>query len=157
MAVENRTWGAERIRGELRKLGIRVANRTIQLHIRIVRPPTDGQRWRTFLKNQTVWACDFLQVYDVWFRPIFAFFIVDVNSKRVVQVAVTRARTQQWTAQQLWNATPFRDGPRFIIRDRDDKFGPDFDRAAAGAGHARDFWEVCGESGGLHHDYRTAA
>jgi hypothetical protein len=63
--------------------------------------------WATFLRNHTVWACDFLQVYDVWFRPIFAFFIIDVNSKRVVHVAVTRAPTQEWTAQQLWNVTPF--------------------------------------------------
>ena len=73
MAVENRTWGAERIRGELLKLGIRVTKRTIQRHIRAVRPPGDGQRWRTFLRNYTVWACDFLQVYDIWFRPVFAF------------------------------------------------------------------------------------
>ena len=32
------------------------------------------------------------------------------------------------------NATPFGVGPRFIIRDRDDKFGRDFDRAAQGVG-----------------------
>jgi transposase InsO family protein len=96
--------------------------------------PRGGQSWRTFLRNHTVWACDFLQVYDVWFRPIFAFFIVDVNNKRVVHVAVTRAPTQAWTAQQLRNATPFGHGPQFIIRDRDDKFGAAFDRVAKGAG-----------------------
>jgi hypothetical protein len=73
MAIDNRTWGAERIRGELLKLGIRVAKRTIQRHIRTVRPPGDGQRWRTFLRNHTVWACDFLQLYDVWFRPCSRF------------------------------------------------------------------------------------
>jgi hypothetical protein len=32
-----------------------------------------------------------LQTYDVWFRPIFAFFVIDVNAERVVHVAVTRA------------------------------------------------------------------
>jgi transposase InsO family protein len=37
-------------------------------------------------------------------------------------------------AQQLRNATPFGEGPRFLIRDNDDKFGVDFDRAAKGAG-----------------------
>jgi hypothetical protein len=84
MALENRTWGAERIRGELLKLDIRAAKRTIQRQIGAVRPPGDGQRWRTFLRNHTTWACDFLQVYDVWFRSIFAFFIVDVNTKRIV-------------------------------------------------------------------------
>ena len=65
---------------------------------------------------------------------IFAFFIVDVYTKRVVHVAVTRAPTQGWTAQQLRNALPFDGGPQFIIRDRDDKFGAEFDRVAKGAG-----------------------
>jgi hypothetical protein len=63
MASSNATWGAERIRGELLKLGIRVAKRTIQKYIRAVRPaaPPRGQRWHSFLRNHTVWACDFLQ------------------------------------------------------------------------------------------------
>ena len=134
MARDNRTWGAERIRGELLKLGVRVAKCTIQRHIRAVRLPGDGQRWRTFLQNHTVWACDYLQVYDVWFRPLFAFFVINVNSKEVVHVAVTREPTERWTAQQLRNITPFGTGPQFIIHDRDAKFGADFDRAAKGAG-----------------------
>jgi len=134
MARENRLWGAERIRGELLKLGIRVSKRTIQRHLRAPRPPGDGQSWRTFLQNHTVWACDFLQIYDLWFLPIFAFFIVDVNTKRVVHVGVTRSPSRTWVAQQLRNAAPFGECPQFIIRDRDSKFGADFDRAARGAG-----------------------
>ncbi len=97
MAVENRLWGAERIRGELLKLGIRVAKRSVQKYMRQARPPTrsDGQGWRTFLRNHSVWACDFLQTYDIRFRPIFAFVIVDVNTKRVLHIAATRAPTQE--------------------------------------------------------------
>jgi transposase InsO family protein len=52
----------------------------------------------------------------------------------VVQVGVTREPSRAWVARQLRNATPFGDGPRFILRDRDDKFGPDFDRAAQAIG-----------------------
>ena len=111
MARYNRTWGAERIRGELLKLGIRVAKRSIQRHILAVRPPGDGQSWKTFLANHTVWACDFLQVHDVWFRPLFAFFVVDVNTKEVVHVAVPREPCEAWTAQQLRQLTPFGEGP----------------------------------------------
>ena len=136
MAAENVLWGAERIRGELLKLGIRVSKRTIQRHMTRARPPElpHGQTWRTFLKNHTVWACDFLQTYDVWFRPIFAFFLIDINSRRVVHVGVTRSPTAEWTAQQLRNITPFGEGPQFIIRDNDNKFGAQFDRVAMGAG-----------------------
>ena len=92
------------------------------------------QNWHTFLRNHTVWACDFLREYDVWFRPIFAFFTADINAKQVVHVGVTRHPTAQWTAQQMREATPFGIGPELIIRDNDGKFGADFDRAAKGAG-----------------------
>jgi putative transposase len=39
MAKENQLWGAERIRGELLKLGLRVCKRTIQKYMRNVRTP----------------------------------------------------------------------------------------------------------------------
>ena len=68
------------------------------------------------------------------FRPIFAFFIIDINTKQVAHVGVTRGPTEKRTAQQLRNATPFGRGPQFIIRDRDDKYGAEFDRVAKGAG-----------------------
>jgi putative transposase len=136
MAAENRLWGAERIRGELLTLGIHVAKRTVQRYMPDRRNPAPprGQSWHTFLHNHTAWACDFPQTYDVWFRPIFAFFIVDINTKQVVHVGVTRHPTAQWTAQQLREVTPFGAGPQLIIRDNDGKFGADFDRAAKGAG-----------------------
>jgi putative transposase len=61
MATENRLWGAERIRGELLKLGIRVCKRTIQKYMRTVRTkPPRGQKWSTFLRTHAgqIWACD---------------------------------------------------------------------------------------------------
>ncbi len=51
MAAANRLWGAERIRGELLKLDIRLAKRTIQTYMREARPPHTGQTWATFLHN----------------------------------------------------------------------------------------------------------
>jgi len=86
------------------------------------------------VKNHTVWACDFLQVYDIGFRPLFVFFVIDVNTKQVIHVAVTREPSERWTAQQLRQLTPFGTGPNFIIRDRDAKFGTDFDRVAKSSG-----------------------
>lgn len=138
MAVENRLWGAKRIRGELKKLGIQVSKRTIQRYMRQARkalpPRTSGQTWATFLKNHghEIWACDFLQVYDLRFRPMFAFFIVELGSRRAVHAGVTRAPSDAWVAQQLREATPFGEGPKYLIRDNDDKFGAQFKRVAAG-------------------------
>ena len=52
MAMDNPLWGTERIRGELLKLGIRVAKSTVQRYLRGAHPPRRaGQRWRTFLRN----------------------------------------------------------------------------------------------------------
>jgi transposase InsO family protein len=135
MARENRLWGAERIRGELLKLGQSVAKHTIQTYIARVRPaqPT-SQTWSTFLKNhaQDIWACDFLPVIDLWFRPLYLFFVVELASRRIVHFGVTRSPTDAWVAQQLREATPFGQAPRFLIRDRDSKYGQAFTRVAMG-------------------------
>jgi len=138
LATENRLWGAERIRGELLKLGIRVGKRTVQRHIRAARPTQPrggGQGWATFGHNHAgaIWACDFLPVVDLRFRTLYAFFIVALGSRRVLHVGVTRHPTDAWVAQQLREATPFGTAPRFLIRDNDAKYGSAFARVAAGS------------------------
>ena len=137
MAAANRLWGAERIRGELLKLGIRVAKTTIQRYMRQARPPRhSGQTWATFLRTHAtdIWACDFLPVTDLLFRQVYAFFIVELATRRVVHVGVTRHPTDAWVAQQLREATPFGQHPRYLIRDNDSKFGPAFARVAKDSG-----------------------
>ena len=118
-------------------LGIHVSKRTIQKDMRQVRATRPrGQTWKTFLYNHAkdIWACDCLQVTDLFFRSLFAFFIIDLRSRRVIHVGVTRSPTDAWTAQQLREATPFGQGPKFLIRDRDSKFGPNFERVAVNSG-----------------------
>ncbi len=160
MVRNNRLWGAERIRGELLKLDIRVAKRTIQKYLRRVaapRPPS--QRWATFLRNHAreTWACDFLQTYDLFFRPIFAFFLIELGSRRVAHVGVTRSPSSAWVAQQLREATVWGAGPRFLIRDNDNKFGQ---KVPCGPPVPPTCSTTVVETpilGGLHHDYRLAA
>jgi putative transposase len=115
MARDNRLWGAERIRGELLKLGIHVCKRTIQKYMRNARTPRSrGQSWATFLRNHAgqIWACDFLHVTDLCFRSLFAFFIIELKSRKVIYVGVTRSPTDAWTAQQLREATPYGQTPK---------------------------------------------
>ena len=132
MAANNRLWGAERIRGELLKLDIRVSKRTIQKYMRQVRPKrARRQTWKTFLRNHSaevsgVGACDFLQVTDLFFRPLFAFFIIELKSRKVIHVNVTRSPTDPWVAQQLREATPYGQTPKYLIQDNDRKFGQHF-------------------------------
>jgi hypothetical protein len=67
-----------------------------------------------------------LQVTDLFFRSLFAFFVIDLHSRRVIHVGVhtsPRSPTDAWTAQQLREATPFGQEPKYLIRDRDRKFG----------------------------------
>jgi len=129
MAAANTQWGAERIRGELLKPDVRVAKWTVQKYMRDARPPRRaGQTWATFLRNHAgdVWACDFLPVTDALFRPLCAFVVIALGSRRVVHVGVTRHPTDAWVAQQLREATPFNQRPRYLIRDNDRKYGQAF-------------------------------
>jgi putative transposase len=110
---------------------------TIQRYLKGRRAAGPGsQTWLTFLHNHAsvIWACDFLQVHDLWFRDLFVFAIIELASRRVVHVAVTKHPSERWVAQQLREATPFGEGPRFLIHDNDRKYGTTFDHVAIGAG-----------------------
>jgi putative transposase len=134
MARENRLWGAERIRGKLLKLGVKVSKRTIQKYMHKERRNRSGQTWSTFLKNhfRDIWACDFTVVNDLLFRSWYVFVIMELHTRRIVHAAVARSPTDEWVAQQLCEATPCGEGPKYPIRDRDNKYGKQFTAVAGG-------------------------
>ena len=134
MSASNPLWGAERIRGELLKLGIRVSKRTVQRYMCRCSPRRgDGQRWATFLRNHVTWACDFVQTYDIWFRDVFVLFFLDLRLRVVVHAAVTYASTDTWCAQQARNAT-MQNVPEVLVCDHDAKLGAGFGRALRSLG-----------------------
>ena len=71
-----------------------------------------------------------LPVTSLFFCSLFAFFIIELHSRRVIHVGVTRNPTDAWTAQQLREATAYGEGPKYLIRDNDSKFGLGFARVA---------------------------
>jgi len=120
----------------LLKLGFRVNKETVKKYMRPARhglPPRNGrQTWATFLANHAgeTWACDFVQTYDLLFRTIFVYFIVELGSRRIVHYGVTRSPSNVWVAQQVREATPYEERPRFLLRDNDKKYGQRFTRVA---------------------------
>lgn len=136
MAQKNWLWGAEKTQGELLKLGIKVSKRTIQKYMKKVRKRS-GQNWHTFLKNHAheIWACDFTTVTSLFFKPIYYIFVImELESRRIVHTAVTLNPTDEWTAQQLREATPWNNQPKYLIRDNDNKFGKKFLGVAKSSG-----------------------
>jgi hypothetical protein len=104
-------------------------------------------------------ACDSLQTCDVFVRTVFVFVIIELGSQRLVHYSVTRNPTDAWVAQQLREATPSGGGPRYLIRDSDDRYGRLFTRVASGTGidvlrtpyaapkvmqFVNDSWAACG-------------
>ncbi len=127
MSRENPTWGAPRIVSELALLGHEVAEGTVAKYmVRHRKPPS--QTWRTFLDNHVpdIAACDFFTIPTVTFRVLYVFIVLRHDRRRVVHFNVTTNPHAEWTAQQIVNAFPHEESPRFLIRDRDGIYGDYF-------------------------------
>jgi putative transposase len=123
MAKENPLWGAPRIHGELLKLGFDASQATVAKYM--ARPTSrPSQSWRTFLANhvQQIAAADFFVVPTATCRLLFVLVILAHERHRVVHVAVTEHPTAAWTAQQLREAFPWSEAPRYLVHDRDAAF-----------------------------------
>jgi putative transposase len=59
---------------------------------------------------------------------------MELKTRRIVHIAVTTSPTDEWTAQQLREATPWGKGPKYLLHDRDSKYGSHFSAVAAGSG-----------------------
>jgi putative transposase len=79
-------------------------------------------------------AYNFLQVLDLFFRPLFA-FIIELKPRKVIIMNVTHSPTNLWVSQQPWEATPYGQTPKYLIRDNDRKFGSNFARVATKEQH----------------------
>ena len=67
-------------------------------------------------------AADLFVVPTVTFRLLFVLVILGHDRRRIVHVAVTDHPTAAWTAQQLRNALPESEAPRYLLHDRDTVF-----------------------------------
>jgi transposase InsO family protein len=127
MRPANPLWGAPRIHGELRTLGIAVSQTTVAKYLRRRRTPP-SPTWRTLLTTHLAQSAsiDFFTVPTATFRVLFVLVILSHARRRVVHVNVTDHPTPAWTRQQVRDAFLDDQAPRYLLRDRGGVYGSDF-------------------------------
>jgi putative transposase len=137
LARENPTWGYQRIKGELQRLGVRVSataiRTTLRRHGLDPAPRRMATTWGAFLRQQAagIVACDFFTADTVWLRRLYVLFFIELDTRRVHLAGVTAHPDSAWVTQQARNLLLVlgeRGRPvRFLLRDRDAKFCRSFD------------------------------
>ena len=127
---ENSTWSAQRIQGELKKLGYDVCDNTVAKYMikSTDDDPSKRQRWLTFLKNHAkhIVGIDFVVVRTVFFNAIYVFIAISHDRRKILHFAVTANPHSQWAIQQLRETFAFDETTKYVIRDNDKIFSDDF-------------------------------
>jgi hypothetical protein len=96
-------------------------------------PRRSGPTWREFLTNQAegIVAVDFFHIDTVLGRRLYALAFLEHGTRRLHITCVTAHPTRDWAVQQARNFTADLgtriESLRFLLRDRDDKYGVAFD------------------------------
>src|SRR2546425_4679763 len=138
MSVENVLWGAPHIHGEMLKLGFAVAQSTVAKYMAKRRGPS-SQGWGTFLRNHApnIAAMDLFVVPTISFNFLYVLVIIRLVRRELVWINVTPRPTAEWIAQQITEAFPWSEAPRYLIRDQDGIYGAAIVAPVTGYGHPR--------------------
>jgi transposase InsO family protein len=134
---ENR-WGAGKIQGELQKLGYRVSEPTKLKVLKAHNLPNYPDRdrtttWQAFLGQygEYMLACDFFTVETLCLHTYYVLFFIEIGTRRIHISGATTNPNAQWVTQQarqlLWKLEDNNQEMRYLIHDRDGKFGRNFD------------------------------
>ncbi|MDP2036118.1 MAG: integrase core domain-containing protein [Ignavibacteria bacterium] len=136
MAENNPLWGVPHIHGEMLKLGFEISESTVQRYVSRKNGKTSGQRWKTFLKNHAseIISIDFLTVPTISYKLLYVLVFLSHERRKIIHINVTAHPTVEWSTQQLRNALQDSETPKFLIRDRDTKFGNIFKQTVASFG-----------------------
>jgi hypothetical protein len=85
------------------------------------RDVSPGQSWGTFLRNHAphIAAMDLFVVPTIGFNLLYVLVIVRLVRRELVWINATVQPTAEWIAQQITEAFPWNEVPRYLIRDRD--------------------------------------
>ena len=65
-------------------------------------------------------------------QVLFVFLLLAHDRRRVIHFNVTANPRAAWTAQQIVEAFPWQDPPKYLLRDRDKIYGPRFRKRVVG-------------------------
>jgi putative transposase len=68
---------------------------------------------------------DFFAVPTLTFGILYCFFVVGHHRRKILRFNVTRNPNAFWIVQQMREAWPYVPAHRFLLSDRDSKFGSD--------------------------------
>jgi len=124
-------WGAPRIYSELLMLGFDdISEATVSRYLKKFGSKhldlKKQQSWMTFLRNHrdVISAMDFFIVPTINFNILFVFFIIDHKRRIIRHFNLSSHPSAQWVIQQLRDAFPFDQVPKYLIMDRDSIFSP---------------------------------
>ena len=124
--IPGSTRRAPRIHGELLKLGFDLSERSVSRWIqRVPRDLDVVKRWLTFLRNhrEAIAAMDFFTVPTLTFGVLYCFFVIGHDRRKILHFNVRRNPNALWIVQQLREAWAYQQPHRFLLFDRDAKFG----------------------------------
>jgi len=93
---------------------------------KIRKTPSEKQKqsWTTFLKNhrKEIWAMDYFTVPTLYFKVLYVFILISHDRRKIEHFAITTNPSSAWVAQQIREATPFGETPKYLIHDNDATF-----------------------------------
>ena len=126
ISKENPLLSPEKIHDRLVALGIAdaPAPNTISKYLPSTRKtPSEKQiqSWKTFLANHSkqIWAMDFLVVPTLYFNILYVLIILSHARRKIEHFAFTTNPTSDWVAQNIREATPYDNVPKYLIHDND--------------------------------------
>ncbi len=130
MKKNNPRWGARKIKGELRKLGLSISKTTVlkilKGHGFDPKKREFEETWRSFLNSHAkrFFSCDFVTVETAFLSRLYVFAIMDVSTREILTTAVTRHPTAQWLETIFRNCLmKVEDLPKYLVSDRDGIYG----------------------------------
>ncbi len=90
------------------------------------KPPSEKQiqSWLTFLRNHApnTWGIDFFTVPTLFFKILYVLVIINHGTRKIEHFAVTTNPNVFWLVQQMRNATPYDQKPKYLVHDNDAVF-----------------------------------